>query len=167
MALVTRSTDMFKEDKSEFGRLYIIKLVLVDGTEVHKIGIVNTDSMSRVTDRMMEILRGFFMQYRYSPYAELRKAIKVRIPYIVEKHVHDLLAEYRYKFDKRFTGSTECFEIDEDAVIEYLDKFKYTKLLEGKIKMDTKKYNAIRHAIKEERELGYGVCSDTEDKLLI
>ena len=133
-----------KDKRSEFGRLYVIKLVLKDGTEVHKIGMCNSD---RSTDRMMEILRSFFMVYRYVPYAELRRDKKVRIPYVVETHIHRLLKEYRYRFDKKFSGSNEAFEIDEDSFLEYLDAFRYEELLDGQTKMDSDRYAKIKKAI--------------------
>ena len=138
-----------KDKRSEFGRLYVIKLVLKDGTEVHKIGMCNSD---RSTDRMMEILRSFFMVYRYVPYAELRRDKKVRIPYIVESYIHRLLKEYRYKFDKKFNGNSEAFEIDEDSFLEYLDSFRYEEMLEGETKMDTDRYNKIKRAIQLDKD---------------
>ena len=147
-------------DADSYGRIYVIKLVLVDGTEVHKVGMVNTDDLSRVTDRMMEILRSFFTVYRYVPYAELRKAKKVRIPYIVEAYLHSLLADTKYTFDKKFSGSTECFEIDEESFLEYLDKFEYVEMLRGETKMKKDRYEAITEAMRLDRRLEASKATD-------
>lgn len=152
MALIKRK-EIETEDSDPYGRIYVIKLVLKDGTEVHKVGMVNTSSTSRVTDRMMEILRSFFTVYRYVPYAELRRSKKVRIPYIVENYLHKVLADAKHTFDKKFSGSTECFEIDEDSFLEHLDNFTYALLLRGETKpMDINRHTAIVKAIQEERE---------------
>ncbi len=145
MALVKRRPLEGQED--EYGRLYVIRLVLKDGTEVHKVGMCNS---SRSADRMMEVLRSFFMQYRYVPYAELRRDKKVLIPYVVETYMHKLLKEYRYTFDKKFDGCQEFFDIDEDSFLEYLDQFEYGQMLEGEVSMPIKKYEEVRDAIAKE-----------------
>lgn len=149
MALFRRASVSKDQEDSEFGRLYVIKLVLKDGTEVHKVGMCNS---ARSTDRMMEVLRSFFMQYRYVPYAELRRDKKVRIPYIVENYMHNLLDEHRFSFDKKFDGCTEFFEIDEDAFLDYLDNFEYGELLRGETSVPTERYEAICEAIRKERD---------------
>jgi len=152
MALIKRR-EIETENSDPYGRIYVIKMVLKDGTEVHKVGMVNTSNTSRVTDRMMEILRSFFTVYRYVPYAELRRSKKVRIPYIVENYLHKVLADTKYTFDKKFSGSTECFEIDEDSFLEYLDQWDYKELLRGEYQpMPLDRYNAITEAIALERK---------------
>jgi len=142
MALVRRKDIAGKA--SPFGRLYVIKLVLKDGTTVHKIGMCNSD---RSTDRLMEILRSFFTIYRYTPYAELRRDKKVRIPYIVENYIHRLLRDCKYTFDKKFNGSSEVFEIDEEEFLEYLDGFTYKDMLKGEVSMPANRYEEIKEAV--------------------
>jgi len=87
------------------------------------------------------------MTYRYIPYAELRRDKKVRIPYVVENYIHRLLQDCKYTFDKKFSGSTEAFEIDEEEFLEYLDGFTYEDMLEGEMSMPTSKYDDIKKAI--------------------
>jgi len=134
--------------KVSFGRVYIFEMTLDDGTVIHKVGMVNSDSMSRVTDRLMEVLRSFFMVFRKVPSARIVKAQKFLIPYIVENHLHKLLAELKYKSDKKWDGSNELFaNVDVDALVDYIEHFKYACLLEGKTSMPTDRYNKIKEAI--------------------
>lgn len=134
--------------KAEFGRLYIFRFTLKDNTVIHKVGMCNSD---RTVDRMMEVLRAFFMVYRYIPNCELRKNKKVRIPLLVEQHMHGLLDEWSYTFEKPFDGHTEFFiNLDEDAVIEYFDDFKYEDLFTGKVAMKESDYLAIKKAVQSE-----------------
>ena len=150
MALVKRRPLGGQED-SPYGRVYIFELILEDGTELYKVGMVNSDSMSRVTDRLMEVLRSFFMQYRRVPKSRIVKAKKFLIPYYVETHLHKLLAELKYKSDKKFDGSNELFTgIDLDELISYMESFAYNELLKGQVSMSIKKYEEIREAIVKE-----------------
>jgi len=163
VALVKRSGVVDKPKKdTEFGRLYVIKMILKDGTEVHKVGMTNSD---RSTDRMMEILRSFFMKYRYVPYTELRRDKKVRIPYIVETYMHNLLEEYSYTFDKKFDGSSEYFSIDEEAFLEYLDEFEYAEMLHGVTKMPKDRYEKICKAIDADTDIDKDYVNGKDDTI--
>jgi len=138
---------------SPYGRVYIFELVLEDGTELCKVGMVNSDSMSRVTDRLMEVLRSFFMQYRYVPKSRIVKAKKFLIPYYVETHLHKLLAELKYKTEKKFDGSNEMFtDVDLDELVSYLDEFQYEELLRGETKTAIDRYNKITEAIELDKQ---------------
>jgi hypothetical protein len=129
---------------NEYGRVYILRITLKCGTVVHKVGMTNSD---RSTDRMFEILRSFFNTYRYSPKCELRKDKKVLVPLLVEKHFHEILDEWSYRFDKNFDGHTEFFhDLNESAVIEYLDNFDYRDLLQKTV-MKKEHLEAVRIAI--------------------
>ena len=131
------------------GRVYVFKFTLDDGTILHKVGMCHSP---RSIDRMFEVLRGFFTVFRYSPKCELRKDKKVLVPHLVEKHLHYLLEEMSYSFDKKFDGSTEFFsDIDEEALLDYLDTFQYIDLLEGKTKMKSTDLTAIYAAIDSEK----------------
>ena len=111
--------------------------------------MINSDSMSRVTDRLMEILRSFFIKYRYVPKSRIVKAKKVLVPYYVETHIHKLLAEFKHKSDKKWDGSNEVFtDIDIDELVDYLDTFQYVELLKGYTSMSIDRYNKITEAIK-------------------
>jgi len=154
MALVKRKPLEGEVTKDNpYGRVYIFEIVLEDGTELYKVGMVNSDSMSRVTDRLMEVLRSFFMQYRYVPKSRIVKAKKFLVPYYVETHLHKLLAELKYKSEKKFDGSNEMFhDIDLDELASYLDEFQYGELLEGKGKMDVGRYHKIVEAIQLDKQ---------------
>lgn len=133
------------EQKSKHGRLYIFKFTLDNDVVVYKIGMCHS---ARALDRMMEVLRAFFKVYRYVPRCELRRDKKVLIPRLVEKHIHGLLEEWSYIFNKKFDGSTEFFfDIDEDEVLSYLDTFTYNDLLVGKTTMQENDLTAITEAI--------------------
>ncbi len=142
----------------EYGRIYILKVTLRCGKVLHKVGMCRS---SRSVDRMMEIAYSFFKVYRYVPQIEMRRDKKVLVPLLVEQHMHRLLTEWSYKFDKKFGGSTEFFEdLDETVLLDYLDSFTYNMLLEGETAMDVDKYEAICKAIKTSNPI-----KETADKL--
>ena len=131
--------------KSKYGRLYVLRITLDTGKIVHKVGLCYSD---RSVDRMMEVLRSFFSTYRYIPMCVLKRDKKVLIPDLVEKHMHELLAEWSYQFDKKFNGSTEFFEnLDEEVVLKYLDSFEYTRLLENKTTIKESHLDRIREVL--------------------
>jgi len=139
------------KEPSEFGRLYVFRIVLRNSLALWKVGI--TSSEDRYEDRFFEVLRGFFTQYRYVPEAKICKAVKTRVPRLLERHMHELLAEYSYTFDKKFGGSTEFFkDLDEEVLLDYITNFDYNILLKGKREIPTKDYEAIRKHLHPEEE---------------
>ena len=107
--------------RREIGRVYVIKIVLPDDTVVHKIGMTKSN---RATDRMMEILRSWFVKYRFMPYAELRLDMECSYPAELESHIHKVLAFNRFEPDQKVDGGTEMFtDINEVRVIHYLRNF--------------------------------------------
>ena len=146
MAFYTRAQGDVSEKPSKYGRLYVLKFILDDGTVLHKVGMCNSD---RSTDRMMEILRDFFIKYRYVPRCEMRRDKKTIAPLLLEKHMHSLLDEWSYSFDKKFNGSTEFFsDIDESILLDYLDNFDYRELLRGKDSMNLVDYETITEELR-------------------
>ena len=146
MAFYTRAQGDVSEKPSKYGRLYVLKFILDDGTVLHKVGMCNSD---RSTDRMMEILRDFFIKYRYVPRCEMRRDKKTIVPLLLEKHMHSLLDEWSYRFDEKFNGSTEFFsDIDESALLDYLDNFDYKELLRGKDSMNLVDYETITEELR-------------------
>lgn len=104
--------------RQEIGRLYVIKMVLPDDTVVHKIGMTNSN---RSTDRMLEILRSWFMHFRFVPYTELRLDLQCQDPGKLEKHIHKILESKRFTPNYKVEGGTEMFvELNEVRVIHYL-----------------------------------------------
>lgn len=104
--------------RQDIGRLYVIRMVLPGGTIVHKIGMTKSN---RSADRMLEILRSWFMSFRFVPYTELRLDMQCNNPAALEKHIHDILAPNQYLPDHKVDGGTEMFvELNEARVIHYL-----------------------------------------------
>lgn len=115
------------------GRLYVIKLVLENNDVVHKIGMTH---YSRSTDRMMEILRSWFVQYRYVPLAKLRLDYATGVPFLFEQHMHKVLKEFKWVPSKKVDGAQEMFHcLDEKVVIDYIKNFDYQLLMEDKQKI--------------------------------
>lgn len=134
------------------GRVYVLRMVLVDGTVVHKVGMCHS---SRSTDRMLEVLRGFHNTYRYVPMCELRRDRQYEVPLLVEKHLHSLLEELSHKFDKKFDGSTEFFSgLDEGMLLDYIDEFTERDLLKGATTMSIANYEAICSTDKKKVDVG-------------
>lgn len=102
----------------KYGRVYVYTIELGDGTRLWKVGMCSSD---RTVDRMFEVLTSFFKVYRYVPTTRLRLDKKTLVPRLLEKHIHRLLEEYNYRFDKKFDGNTEFFsDLDEGALLDYL-----------------------------------------------
>lgn len=115
-----------RQDK---GRIYVLRIVLPDGTVVHKIGMVNTN---RSTDRMMELLRSWFTKYRFVPYTELRLDMETPYPLELEAHIHNCLAHKAWVPNEKVEGRTEMFEnLDEFRVLHYLKTFNHDLIRDG------------------------------------
>ena len=106
------------KNKVGVGRLYILQLTL-DNTEViHKIGMCYTP---RSTDRMLEILRSWFMVYRYIPETRMKLDFETEVPYELDKHVHEILRDFKWVPDKKVDGAQEMFRgLAEREVIDYI-----------------------------------------------
>jgi len=98
--------------------LYVMKFILDDGRTVHKIGITCVNPV----DRMLQVLRSFFMAYRYMPRASIKRFRKVDNHFGKETELHHEFAGYKCVFDKVFDGHTECFEVDEALILARYDE---------------------------------------------
>lgn len=108
--------------KNPPGRVYVIQLTLDDIGIIHKIGMCHAD---RSADRMMEILRSWFMHYRYVPHSLLRLDHETKDPYKLEKHIHKVLEDFKWVPDIKVDGAQEMFkDLDEEEVIEYIKTVK-------------------------------------------
>jgi len=100
--------------------VYILKVQLATGQVLYKIGV---SKKRRHMDRMMEVLKDFFIKYRYVPFTSMKRFRVFPDAYEVERLLH---ARYKYcnhKFDKKFCGSTEFFSIsDECELTEEYDR---------------------------------------------
>lgn len=92
--------------RQDYGRLYVIKLTLPGDFVVYKVGMTNSD---RAVNRMMEILRSWFMSYRFVPYAELKLDREVTDPKNIEKLAHKVLNDFRWDPNEKVDGATEMF----------------------------------------------------------
>ncbi len=80
---------------------------------LYKVGI----TQNKPIDRMLEILRSFWTQRQYIPEARLVRYRKSSSFREKEKAIHTELDEYRYKFNIKFSGYTEFFEVEKEAAI--------------------------------------------------
>ncbi len=104
--------------RQDYGRLYVIKLVFPGDTVVYKVGMTASD---RSTDRMMEILRSWFVAYRFVPYTELKLDREVINPREIERLAHRILADYSWIPDMKVDGGTEMFTgLDEIRLLHFL-----------------------------------------------
>ena len=107
--------------RREVGRIYVIRMELPDGLVVHKIGMTNSD---RAVDRMLEILRSWFMRFRFIPYCELKLDMQTNYPKELESHIHQILKHKQFIPHMKVDGGTEMFHnLDEFRVLHYLRTF--------------------------------------------
>jgi len=123
-----RNSKALKHSASN-GRVYVLEITLQSGDVIYKIGMTHSP---RSADRMMEILRSWFMKYRYVPHTRCRMDYETGVPLLLEKHLHSLLKEFKWVPDKKVDGAQEMFSnIDVDEVISYVKNFDYSILLKG------------------------------------
>ena len=107
-----------QDKKKTKGRVYVLRMTLQDNFVVHKIGMCYTP---RSADRMMEILRSWFMAYRYVPETRLRLDHETDDAHGLEQYVHGQLAEFKWVPDEKVDGREEMFTgLDEDEVISFI-----------------------------------------------
>lgn len=100
--------------------VYILKVQLATGQVLYKIGV---SKEKRHMDRMMEVLKDFFIKYRYVPFTSMKRFRVFPDAYEVERLLHKKYKHCNYTFDKKFCGSTEFFVIDDECkLIEDYDK---------------------------------------------
>lgn len=134
----------FKRTDKE--RVYVIKISLPDGTVVHKIGMTNTP---RSSDRMMEILRSWFMAYRFVPYTELRLDMECHDAYKLEQYIHRILSKNQFIPDLKVDGGTEMFtDINELRVIRFLKAYGNSAFVDPP-ELSDKEYNVINQLLTQ------------------
>jgi len=106
-----------KNTSDDLCTLYVMKFVLDDGSTIYKVGI----TCIKPVDRMLQVLRSFFMAYRYMPRASLKRFRKVENHFDKETELHHEFADYRCTFESIFDGHTECFDIDEALLLARYD----------------------------------------------
>ena len=134
----------FKRTDKE--RVYVIKIVLPDDTVIHKIGMTNSP---RSADRMMEILRSWFMAYRFVPYTELRLDMECRDAYKLEQYIHKILSKNQFIPDMKVDGGTEMFsDINELRVIQFLKAYGNSSFVDPP-KLDEKEFDIINQLLTQ------------------
>jgi len=134
----------FKRTDKE--RVYVIKIVLPDDTVIHKIGMTNSP---RSADRMMEILRSWFMAYRFVPYTELRLDMECRDAYKLEQYIHKILSKNQFIPDMKVDGGTEMFsDINELRVIQFLKAYGNSSFLDSP-KLYEKEFDIINQLLTQ------------------
>lgn len=107
--------------EEDVGILYLVYFEL-DGKQLVKIGV----TARTIEERVSEILVSIFKKYREFPYCRPKRFRKTGNVYEKEAQLHEYFREYSYEFDKKFSGSTEFFDIPLDSVVEV-----YENLLNG------------------------------------
>lgn len=108
-----------KDERISDGIVYLLVVRLEDGTEVYKIGVTTR----KIQERVGEILTSFWTQYRYFPYCKPKRFRTTSDIFEKEAKIHKELAEYRYEFDKKFGGHSECFSgLELEKVVEVYER---------------------------------------------
>ena len=102
---------------TEDGTLYIMRFRLRDEERtLYKIGICKGNR--KPIDRMLEVLRGFWIVYEYTPDADLKRYRKVSGVFEKEAMMHRYCKKYKYVPPKKHDGSSELFiGIDEEELL--------------------------------------------------
>lgn len=118
MMKITKEGLSLEED---VGILYLVYFEL-DGKQLVKIGV----TARTIEERVSEILVSIFKKYREFPYCRPKRFRKTGNAYEKEAQLHQYFKEHSYEPAKKFSGSTEFFDIDLDTVVEV-----YENLLNG------------------------------------
>lgn len=119
MMKVSKSEKHIEEDP---GILYLVHFKL-DEKDLVKIGVTSRT----IEERVSEILISIFKKYREFPYCRPKRFRKTGNVYEKEAILHNYFKEYSYTPEKKFSGSTEFFDIPLDDAVKV-----YEDLLNGK-----------------------------------
>lgn len=115
----------FARVRKEFGdteRLYILEIV-VDDITVYKVGKASGHSSKK---RMLQIVESYFDVYRVTPMIKIVKDREVTEVFTKETKCHHELKEWQFVPVKKFSGSTELFNVTKEKVLEV-----YEDVLQG------------------------------------
>lgn len=130
--------------QEDLGILYLVYFEL-DGKQLVKIGVTSRT----IEERVAEILVSIFKKYREFPYCRPKRFRKTGNVYEKEAKLHEYFKEYSYEPAKKFSGSTEFFDIPLDDVVKV-----YENLLNGK--------DLDESGQKQDNDSGRGVCVPVE-----
>lgn len=107
--------------EEDLGILYVVYFEL-EGKALVKIGVTSRT----IEERVSEILVSIFRKYREFPYCRPKRFRKTGNAYEKEALLHEHFREYSYTPAKKFSGSTEFFDVPLDDVVKV-----YENLLDG------------------------------------
>ena len=108
--------------EEDLGILYVVYFEL-EGKPLVKIGVTTRP----IEERVAEILMSIFRKYREFPYCRPKRFRKTGNVYEKEAMLHEYFKENSYSPNKKFSGSTEFFDIPLEEVVSV-----YENLLKGK-----------------------------------
>jgi len=102
-------------------RVYIIKCRLENNQGfIYKIG---KSSGKNSVDRMMQLIRSFFMNYRYTPIFEIKRDRPCENAFAIETQLHQDFRSCKYYHDKKIDGANEWFYVPrEDLLLQRYDE---------------------------------------------
>ena len=99
--------------KTEKGIVYIL-LIELEGKPLVKIGVTRR----KIEDRVSEILVSIFKKYREFPYCRPKRFKTAEDIFGKEKILHNMFKDRRHVTTKKFSGSTEFFDIPLDEAVD-------------------------------------------------
>ena len=111
---------LLAEMAKDSGRLYLMKFYFrgVDAP-VFKIGVTDREN---ATDRFFEVVRDFYVRYRYVPECGIKRDRKCKEAYMVEATLRRYFKEFQYVPEKKHDGSTELFLVEEGRIIDVYER---------------------------------------------
>ena len=102
-----------KSKPDDINILYVV-LFELEGKSLVKIGVTSRN----IEDRVSEILTSIFKKYRVFPYCRPKRFRKTDMAYEKEAQLHEHFKEFSYSPEKKFSGSTEFFDVPLSTVVE-------------------------------------------------
>ena len=119
------STKKLDEDR---GIVYVLAIKLEEKVLI-KIGVT---ARSKVEDRVAEILVSIWKSYRIFPELYVKRFKTTSNIFEKEAKLHRYFAEHKYTTQHVFSGCTEIFHLELDAVVEVYDKLLRGEDIESK-----------------------------------
>ncbi len=102
-------------------RVYIIKQRLHDDN-INCIFKIGKSSGKNSVDRMMQLIRSFFMKYRHTPEFVLKRDRECGSAFKIESALHKEFSQYKYYHSKPIDGKDEWFYMREDVLLKRYDQ---------------------------------------------
>jgi hypothetical protein len=99
--------------------------MVVDGRTVVKVGKASGRSAK---DRMLQIVGSYFDVYRVTPVVKIKRDRVVEDVFAKEAELHRYFKDKQYVPEKKFSGSTELFDVGLDVVVD-----KYEEVIGEKV----------------------------------